>query len=140
VTGRNEIAVFLGDGAGGFTSPPFTIEVLNPYALETADINGDGQLDLLVSSTVPDEIVLLLGSGDGTLTEQQRFSSENPSAIAAADFKDNGQIDFAAVSFNAAAAELWINITCVPSPDLNGDGVVNSEDLGALLAAWGSVD
>jgi hypothetical protein len=25
-----------------------------------------------------------------------------------------------------------------PSPDLNGDGVVNGDDLGLLLAAWGA--
>lgn len=28
--------------------------------------------------------------------------------------------------------------TCTPSPDLNGDGVVNGADLGLLLSAWGS--
>lgn len=28
--------------------------------------------------------------------------------------------------------------TCAPSPDLNGDGVVNGADLGLLLSAWGS--
>jgi len=36
-------------------------------------------------------------------------------------------------------AQWALRLDCPPSPDLNGDGIVNGGDLGMLLAAWGAL-
>jgi len=59
--------IYPGDGAGGFTSAgSYAINGDFPDSLAMADINADGKLDVAAASANSQELVLLLGNGDGT--------------------------------------------------------------------------
>jgi sugar lactone lactonase YvrE len=97
----NTITIFLGNGDGTFavagTSP---VLGYNPTAITTADINGDGNVDLIVveeasSTSSAGQVVIFFGNGDGTFTQA---SSTTPLASVAnsilpVDLNGDGNVD-----------------------------------------------
>ncbi len=62
-----ELTVLLGDGAGGISSSTqLTAGQTGPNGLTTADINGDGNDDLVVANFQAGTVTLFLGNRDGT--------------------------------------------------------------------------
>ena len=94
------VAVLLGDGHGGF-GPPSTIPVAGyPGGLGLADLDGDSDLDLALPLETPagPRLVVRLGAGDGTFGAPLGgvpLDGQYPSAIALADFDDDGRRDAA---------------------------------------------
>ena len=75
VTANNadgDIAVLLGDGRGGFASAKESVFPCgpSPYPPAAADVNGDGNLDILVPNSKPGvrTMTVLLGNGHGQFT------------------------------------------------------------------------
>lgn len=65
----NDVSVALGDGRGGFArapGSPFGVGK-SPYPFALGDVNTDGHLDIVATSTAPSsrELTLLLGDGQG---------------------------------------------------------------------------
>ncbi len=106
----------VNSGPGGGTSAPalfpitnaFTVAPVasslnagaNPTLLATGDFNGDGNLDLAVANGSTHSIQIMLGNGDGTFTTGASFSvgsgpTSQPTAIAVADFTEDGKLDIA---------------------------------------------
>jgi hypothetical protein len=56
------VAVFVGDGQGGFTKLPDAISGAHPGAIAVGDFNGDGVLDLAVTDFASGTVTILLGS------------------------------------------------------------------------------
>ena len=66
-----------GDGGNGglqFSQPKRFGTGPAPLAIATADINGDGNLDLAVTNSGNDTASVLLGTGDGTFQGARSFS------------------------------------------------------------------
>ena len=103
----NDLAVFLQDPAGGFDGTPTrrlsaSGTVLAPAHVETADVNGDGALELIscnggndvsVFSYQPDlaefaSLPIVVGSG----------ALAGPSSVVARDFDGDGRADLAAAN------------------------------------------
>jgi hypothetical protein len=63
----NDVRVFLNDGTGNLVAPNAAIPVGGePREVRLIDMNGDGQLDLLVACRADSNFQVLPGRGDGT--------------------------------------------------------------------------
>src|SRR5918997_1233029 len=64
--------------------------------ITAGDFNNDARLDIAVSITATVEVAVLLGNGDGTSSQANRFptgATGSPSSVAAADFNSDGRPD-----------------------------------------------
>lgn len=95
----NSLAVALGQPGGGFSSPDFYDGGYNPSSGAVADLNDDGNLDVISSDTTGLRQVVQLGNADGTFTLGAKpwagIGSQTP---AVGDFNDDGRPDIAVVS------------------------------------------
>jgi hypothetical protein len=104
------VSIFLGKGDGTLQSSYSTFPApYFPFALATADLNGDGKLDLIdvnacgdVGSTcgiygnVPGAAAILLGNGDGTFQQYVSYAvGVQPTSVALGDFNGDGKLDLA---------------------------------------------
>ena len=110
------VSVSLGNGDGTFTpasgSPIAVGQSLS--AVITCDFNGDGKLDLAVTDSAGNAVLILLGNGDGTFGAPTTIPvGNNPDAIVAGDFNNDGKLDLAVASFADGTVTLLLG---------NGDG------------------
>jgi hypothetical protein len=110
------LAVSLGNGNGTFTpgpDSPFALGV-NLQGIVAADFNNDGKLDLAVTDSVGNTVIILLGNGDGTFGAPLTISvGKVPTAIVAADFNNDGKLDLAVANNGDNTVTLLLG---------NGDG------------------
>jgi hypothetical protein len=116
---NGSLNVSLGNGNGTFKSPIVNNEPFHLQQLIPGDFNGDGKLDLLGVGAEfrSGKAVVFLGNGDGTFTQGWTtvFPNDSIPCITAADFNQDGHLDFF-VSQNNLASQ-WFQI--YPG---NGDG------------------
>ncbi|WP_439106111.1 FG-GAP repeat domain-containing protein [Congregibacter sp.] len=93
--------VRYGDGAGGFAAA----SSIGPgpdrsYTGELVDLDGDGDLDMLVSNDSPDPKRVLHNDGLGKFTEVQQFGSPewNTRHVSVADLNGDGHLDLIAAN------------------------------------------
>jgi len=117
------IYVLLNNQHGGFTESsiytcqsPFTIECY-PSEVALADVNGDGNLDVIVSESSLGGVVVYLGDGKGGLTQKQALTDalEAPGPIVVADLNGDGIPDIGLMEAGTLAIFLG-----------NGDGTFQS--------------
>ena len=95
-----------------------------PRALETADFNGDGRPDIVVSlaetpDPATDEVAVMLGTGTGSFGPPTRYPvGINPASVVVLDFNRDGRLDLAVANGN----ELGTPPTTPDITFLAGDG------------------
>lgn len=95
----DEVSVRLGMGAGLLGARVKYRTQLLPEAVGVADFDSDGALDLAVTCSADDSVVVLAGHGDGTFAPFEAFdASADPRGIALGDFDGDGDTDIATVS------------------------------------------
>src|SRR6185437_7915311 len=118
--------ILTGDGHGQFhVQQSFDLSSL-PFIgwMATADLNGDGKLDLIVSgpvatqtnsngdtTSITSSVTVFNGLGGGTF--QQGFSQEEPGLIlglALADFRGSGKLDLAIADTDVAFSQFTFDI------------------------------
>jgi len=89
------IEVFLGKGNGSFSTPVVTdLNFDGIFALQAADFNGDGNLDLAVSySNGFTGVYFFLGDGKGYFTQAPKYGLNTAPLNAIGDFNEDGKID-----------------------------------------------
>jgi hypothetical protein len=104
-TGSDSISALLGDGTGKFAAPVEFPKISYPLAVNLADFNHDGKLDVVcVSTKDPDQptdkadprVVRVLGVGDGTFdaeTMVRYATGGGPSDMVLDDFTNKGVLD-----------------------------------------------
>jgi Chitobiase/beta-hexosaminidase C-terminal domain/FG-GAP-like repeat len=143
--GSNAISVLLNNGDGTFqlgSTDPISVG-LNGYtvvsAVTVADINGDGEPDLVTTNYVNTTFSIFLGNGDGSFTlspSSPVIAEDSPTDATAGDFNLDGAVDVVVSSRNSGAIFFsWgsplVNLPSVsvtstflrPAADFNGDGV-----------------
>ena len=100
----------LGNGDGTFQTANAIPDVSGAVAPEVADVNGDGNLDLIGTSSDRTQLVVSLGNGDGTFQQSLTFAAgTNPAIALVADFDGDTAPDLVAVNSGANAISVLLN-------------------------------
>jgi hypothetical protein len=116
----NVVCIFLGNGDGTFQNPKCAGSGLHAFSdnsLAVADFNHDGKLDVVVANYDSNNVSVLLGNGDGTLSAQTNYAvGIQPFAVAVGDL-GNGSPDIAVGNSNGSNISVLVN---------KGDGTFNA--------------
>jgi hypothetical protein len=136
VLSNQGVAVFRGDGQGGFLPNPFTIPAgPEPTGMTLADVTGNGKLDMLVGNAYGD-LLVLLGNGGGTFQPYHNANQDvalavlpNGSKTPDFIFADQGR-DRVVVDYSGGKSTTLVDQTggllapgAVVLADLSGDGI-----------------
>jgi len=110
----HDVSILLGNGSGGFgaavsVSIPATPPALvaSPTSVTTADLNGDGKLDLAVTDWTSGRVAILLGNGAGSFGAATTFAvGTAPNAVVAGDFNGDGKPDLAVANYNSGTVSI----------------------------------
>lgn len=114
MNGVGEVVIFLGDGAGGFTSKTLFPAGISPSGIVAGDFDGDGNLDLVVANRLVNTVSLLLGDGNGSFGVPIPFSVgsdafHGPVALAAGNFNADSYLDLAVTNRDSGTISLFMN-------------------------------
>jgi hypothetical protein len=98
--GTDNLVVFLGYGNGNFINQMTYSTGLgsNPSWVRVGDFNGDNQLDIAVANAGTDNVLVLLGYGNGTFEIPiiiSMGSQSQPQSITIGDFNNDSRLDIA---------------------------------------------
>jgi hypothetical protein len=83
--------IWLGAGNATFTEAGCSNGY---YAVGIGDFNGDGKLDtLLFDESIPAQVTIDLGAGDGTYLSDFQFTPPTVGGLAVGDFNNDGKLD-----------------------------------------------
>lgn len=82
----------------------------NPESIISADLDGDGDLDLAVPSNTSNSVAILKNDGSGILSQSSVVSvGANPMGLMSADLDGDGDIDLAVTNYNSHTVSVLIN-------------------------------
>jgi Bacterial Ig-like domain (group 3)/FG-GAP-like repeat len=98
------IAVLFGKGNGSFQSPKIVATLSSgSYPIVSADLNGDGNPDLVVLETAKASVLVYAGRGDGSFDAPRTvFVGNSPKFMMAGDLNGDQKTD---LIFNATVAD-----------------------------------
>jgi sugar lactone lactonase YvrE len=138
----NNITIFLGNGDGTFTVAASSPALgYNPTAIATADINGDGNADLIVaqqgsSTSSAGQVAIFFGHGDGTFTEASSTTSvaSAASSIIPTNLDGDGHVDLILSGEGASGITVLLGkgdgtFTSLAGPSQAGEAAVEVADV-----------
>jgi len=131
--GENKVLVMFGNGDGSFQPTGVKFDVGQaPYErLRSADVNGDGNPDIITSNWKGSSVSVLLGDGKGgfSLAGGKSFPvPESPFGIAVGDFNGDHHQDIAIAHYSGYETD----------PSKNGLSVLTGDGKGNFVPAKGS--
>ncbi len=118
---------------------------VGPRSVTSADVNGDGHIDLAVANSDSDSVSVLLGDGTGSFAAKVDYATGSGSiSVTSADVNGDGHVDLAVANMKADTVSVLLGDgtgsfaakvdyatgsgsgpTSVTSADVNGDGFVD---------------
>jgi uncharacterized protein (DUF2141 family) len=125
-TEGGSVAVLLGTGNGEFmTAQTYNMNEPGSYSLSVGDLNGDGKLDVIMTSFCTDQgcanggdVGVFLGNGDGTFQPVVTYMTGGfANAVAVADLNGDGKLDVAVANGGSDTVSVFLG---------NGDGTLQA--------------
>ena len=112
------VNIYLGNGDGTFQTPKnFPVATTGPSGsrlLASGDFNRDGVADLVATNSVLNQVVILLGNGDGTFQAPVPYTvGTRPWNVVVGDINQDGFLDLAVASDGTGSVSILVG---------NGDG------------------
>lgn len=129
-TALGSLLIYLSTGTG-FGAPTSQATGQNPEELQSADMNGDGNQDVVVINSFVGQVDLYLGNGAGalTLTASAPLAGGTITSLAIGDVNADGNLD--AVVCDVASQSFFT----LPGDGLGGFGTAIMTDVGAATGA-----
>jgi FG-GAP-like repeat/FG-GAP repeat len=91
---QGSVSLLTGNGDGSFaTSAPALVTGTYIGSIASADLNGDGKVDLLVTNAADNTVSAFIGQGDGTFHRMDSSAGYSPYSMAVSDFNGDGVLD-----------------------------------------------
>jgi FG-GAP-like repeat/RTX calcium-binding nonapeptide repeat (4 copies) len=148
----NSLSFHRNNGNGSFAPAETLVVGEGVWEVNTADLDGDGDLDLMTPNQAEDTASVLLNNGNGVFSSPVKLSVGNrPISTVGADLDGDGDNDLAVANFSSSASlsvflnngngtfapETRFNTTRFPSRlravDLDGDGDLDLSMLNSVF-------
>ena len=146
VTGFDNIALFIGDGAGGLNLIGHIATNTLPKGLATADINRDGHLDLLEANTWGYTGLVYSGDGKGAFNVLKEVKGDGePTRLVVRDFNNDRRLDLALNAPDEGKILIFFGdgkgnfaLPALELEDLSTNSAIASASTTVTLVSWGS--
>jgi hypothetical protein len=132
--------IHMGNGLGGLDAPQ-VFDAIGMVATDMGDLDGDGDLDWVLSSFQSQQWYLLRNDA-GVFTLVQSFAAtDNPACALILDFNEDGALDIAMIDEISDEVFMLQNTPVAAPPclgDADGNGSVNFADVTNVLANFGN--
>ena len=130
------VAIAPGNGDGTFQLSSSMVTGRIHESAAVFDVNGDGDLDIVLANRVSNSVTVLLGNGDLTFEIQPDVQTgSSPRATAFGDFDGDGDVDFAVNNAIGDSVSVFLQIDA--PGDCDTSGVVDFGDLISILFEFG---
>jgi hypothetical protein len=112
--GSGGVSVLLGNGDGSFQAAvTYASGGKSAVSLAVGDVNGDGQLDVVVTNVIDNAVGILLGMSTGTFRPAVSYDSggSNPLSLAIANLNPDGMPDLVVANAQSSAVDVLLNNT-----------------------------
>ncbi len=141
----NAVAIYT-NNAGVLSAPAFAfVSGLNPSELAAADLDADGDEDIVVSNSDSNTVSVMENMG-GIYTESDALvAGTRPGAQVLTDLDGNGSIDLAVTNRDSDSTTIWFTEGAGPLPCNSADlaepfGTLDFSDVTAFLVAFSAMD
>ena len=134
-----EVAAAPAAGAVEFATHAISTNIRGPHSVFAADVDGDGDLDVLGGFNNDNKIVWYENDGSENFTTHIISTNTDGISVLAADMDGDGNLDVLSALFFDNTIAWYENLSpIIPElpADLTGNGFVDFEDLTVLLANW----
>ncbi|CAF3123047.1 unnamed protein product, partial [Rotaria sp. Silwood2] len=112
----SNILIFLGNGNGTFTIlQNYSMgQSSEPSAIAIADLNKDNLMDIVVTNSGANAVLIFFGLGNGTFFNPKSYSlayGSRPASVAIADFNNDTLLDIVVANYGSGYVEVLVQ-TC----------------------------
>jgi len=117
--GGNTLSILTNNGSGGFVLASSPVVGSGPVSVTAADVNGDGNVDLICAGIGGTALTVLTNNGSGSFVLASSPSvGSAPYGVTAADVNGDGKLDLISANRDASTITVLTNSTLFPSSSL----------------------